>query len=107
MIGNDRTLPGLSPEDFCDGYEKYCGYPPTGMTMSKCAPGQPVGPLYQNRMDCIMKYSMASAGARACRAGQMCRNGKDGLAMGNSAKGMSLIVNACSHAAGYCAGTCK
>jgi hypothetical protein len=107
-ISNNRSLPGLSAADFCDGYEKYCKYTPDGSLMSKCGPGQPVGPLYKDRMDCMTKYMAASAGARACRAGQMCRNGKDGLAMGaDTAKGASLIVNACSHATGYCAGACK
>jgi hypothetical protein len=107
-IGNDRMLAGLSPEDFCDGYEKYCLYTPDGTMMSKCATGQPVGPLYKDRADCIAKYSAASPGAKACRAGQMCRNGKDGTAMGAMTMGgMKLIVNACSHATGYCAGACK
>ena len=103
----NRVLAGLSAADFCDGYEKFCLYTPDGMMMSKCAPGQPVGPLYKDRMDCETKYMAASAGARACRAGQMCRNGKDGQAMAGTPKGASLIVNACSHATGYCAGTCK
>jgi hypothetical protein len=108
MIDNSRSLPGLSAKDFCDGYEKYCMYSPDGKLMSKCGPGQPVGPLYKDRMDCETKYMMASASARACRAGQMCRNGKDGTALGaDTAKGMSLIINACSHATGYCAGACK
>jgi hypothetical protein len=108
MIDNTRTLPGLSVKDFCDGYEKYCMYTPDGKLMSKCGPGQPVGPLYKDRMDCETKYMAASATAKACRAGQLCRNGKDGTAMGaDTPKGMSLIVNACSHATGYCAGTCK
>jgi hypothetical protein len=107
-IGNDRMLAGLSPEDFCDGYEKYCMYTADGSLMSKCGPGQPVGPLYKDRADCVAKYTAASASAKACRAGQMCRNGKDGTAMGpTTAGGMRLIVNACSHATGYCAGTCK
>ena len=107
-IGNDRMLSGLSAADFCEGYEKYCKYTPDGSLMSKCGPGQPVGPLFKDRMDCETKYMAASAGARACRAGQMCRNGKDGLAMGaDTTKGASLIVNACSHATGYCAGACK
>jgi hypothetical protein len=107
-IGGDRLLPGLSVADFCDGYEKYCKYTPDGSLMSKCGPGQPVGPLYLSRMDCEKRYLAASASARSCRAGQMCRNGKDGLALGaDTAKGASLIVNACSHATGYCAGTCK
>jgi hypothetical protein len=106
-IGNDRMLSGLSATDFCDGYEKYCKYTPDGSLMSKCGTGQPVGPLYKSRMDCEMKYMAASASARACRAGQMCRNGKDGLALGDTPKGLSLIVNACSHGTGYCAGTCK
>jgi hypothetical protein len=101
-------LSGLSAQDFCEGYEKYCKYTPDGSLMSKCGPGQPVGPLFKDRMDCETKYMAASAGARACRAGQMCRNGKDGLAMGaDTMKGASLIVNACSHATGYCAGACK
>ena len=39
---------------------------PDGKLMSKCGPGQPVGPLYKDRMDCETKYMMASAGARAC-----------------------------------------
>jgi hypothetical protein len=108
MIDNSRSLPGLSAKDFCDGYEKYCMYTPDGKLMSKCGPGQPVGPLYKDRMDCETKYMMASPSARACRAGQMCRNGKDGTALGaDTPKGMSLIVNACSHATGYCAGACK
>jgi hypothetical protein len=108
MIDNSRSLPGLSAKDFCDGYEKYCMYTPDGKLMSKCGPGQPVGPLYKDRMDCETKYMAASASARACRAGQMCRNGKDGTALGaDTPKGMSLIVNACSHATGYCAGACK
>jgi hypothetical protein len=108
VIDNGRMLPGLSAQDFCDGYEKYCLYSPDGKMMSRCGPGQPVGPLYKDRADCEMKYMMASASARACRAGQMCRNGKDGLAAGAmTAKGMSLIINACSHATGYCAGACK
>jgi hypothetical protein len=108
MIDNSRSLPGLSAKDFCDGYEKYCMYTPDGKLMSKCGPGQPVGPLYKDRMDCETKYMAASPSARACRAGQMCRNGKDGTALGaDTPKGMSLIVNACSHATGYCAGTCK
>jgi hypothetical protein len=108
MIDNSRSLPGLSAKDFCDGYEKYCMYTPDGKLMSKCGPGQPVGPLYKDRMDCETKYLAASPSARACRAGQMCRNGKDGTAMGaDTPKGMSLIVNACSHATGYCAGACK
>jgi hypothetical protein len=102
-IGNDRSLPGLSAADFCDGYEAYCEYTADGSKMSMCGTGQPVGPLYKDRADCEAKYMAASAGARACRAGQMCRNGKDGKAQ-NSAK---LIVNACSHATGYCAGACK
>ena len=107
-IDNNRSLPGLSAKDFCDGYEKYCMYTPDLKLMSKCGPGQPVGPLYKDRMDCETKYMAASAGARACRAGQMCRNGKDGVAAGaDTAKGMSLIVNACSHATGYCASACK
>jgi hypothetical protein len=107
-IGNDRMLAGLSPEDFCDGYEKYCMYTADGSLMSKCGPGQPVGPLYKDRADCVAKYTAASASAKACRAGQMCRNGKDGTAMGpTTAGGMRLIVNACSHATGYCAGACK
>jgi hypothetical protein len=107
-IGGDRMLAGLSPEDFCDGYEKYCMYTPDGTLMSKCGPGQPVGPLYKDRADCLAKYTAASASAKACRAGQMCRNGKDGTAMGaTTAGGMKLIVNACSHATGYCAGACK
>jgi hypothetical protein len=92
----NRTLPGLSVKDFCDAYEKYCMYTPDGSMMSKCGPGQPVGPLYRDRMDCETKYGMASAGAKACRAGQMCVNAPAGL-----------IVNACSHATGYCAGACK
>jgi len=108
MIDNSRSLPGLSAKDFCDGYEKYCMYTPDGKLMSKCGPGQPVGPLYKDRMDCETKYMAASPSARACRAGQMCRNGKDGTALGaDTPKGMSLIINACSHATGYCAGTCK
>jgi hypothetical protein len=108
MIDNSRSLPGLSAKDFCDGYEKYCMYTPDGKLMSKCGPGQPVGPLYKDRADCETKYMAASASARACRAGQMCRNGKDGVAAGaDTAKGMSLIINACSHATGYCAGACK
>jgi hypothetical protein len=108
MIDNSRSLPGLSAKDFCDGYEKYCMYTPDLKLMSKCGPGQPVGPLYKDRMDCETKYMAASASARACRAGQMCRNGKDGVAAGaDTAKGMSLIINACSHATGYCAGACK
>jgi hypothetical protein len=92
----NRTLPGLSVKDFCDAYEKYCMYTPDGSLMSKCGPGQPVGPLYKDRMDCETKYGMASASAKACRAGQMCVNAPAGL-----------IVNACSHATGYCAGACK
>jgi hypothetical protein len=86
----------LSVKDFCDAYEKYCMYTPDGSMMSKCGPGQPVGPLYKDRMDCETKYGNASAGAKACRAGQMCVNAPAGL-----------IVNACSHATGYCAGACK
>src|SRR6185295_2530762 len=82
MIDNSRSLPGLSAKDFCDGYEKYCKYTPDGSLMSKCGPGQPVGPLYKDRMDCETKYMAASPSARACRAGQMCRNGKDGVALG-------------------------
>jgi hypothetical protein len=92
----NRTLPGLSVKDFCDAYEKYCMYTPDGSLMSKCGPGQPVGPLYRDRADCETKYGMASASAKACRAGQMCVNAPAGL-----------IVNACSHATGYCAGACK
>ncbi|HXU80152.1 MAG TPA: hypothetical protein VN914_02060 [Polyangia bacterium] len=92
----NRTLPNLSVKDFCDAYEKYCMYTPDGSMMSKCGPGQPVGPLYRDRMDCETRYGAASASAKACRAGQMCVNAPAGL-----------IVNACSHATGYCAGACK
>jgi hypothetical protein len=92
----NRTLPNLSVKDFCDAYEKYCMYTPDGSMMSKCGPGQPVGPLYRDRMDCETKYGAASPSAKACRAGQMCVNAPAGL-----------IVNACSHATGYCAGACK
>jgi hypothetical protein len=89
----NRTLPGLSVKDFCDAYEKYCMYP--AGAMSKCGPGQPVGPLYTDRADCEAKYTAASASAKACRAGQLCVNAPAGL-----------MVNACSHGAGYCAGAC-
>lgn len=89
------TLNNFPVADFCNAYEKYCQYTPDGSLMSKCGPGQKVGPLFKDRADCEMQYMMASAAGKACRAGQLCQNAPRGL-----------IVNACSHATGYCAPTC-
>jgi hypothetical protein len=89
------TLNGLSVSDFCDAYEKYCKYTPDGSMKSKCGPGQKIGPLFLSRADCEMQYMSASAGGKACRAGQLCQNAPRGL-----------TVNACSHATGYCAPAC-
>jgi hypothetical protein len=93
---NNYTLPGLPVQDFCDAYEKYCLYTPDGSMMSKCGPGQKTGPLFRDRADCEMQYMKASAAGKACRAGQLCNNGPI----------PGRMVNACSHATGYCAAAC-
>jgi hypothetical protein len=67
-------LPDASAGDFCAFYEKYCHYDPTGMEQNK---GKPPGAgeepwFYKSYDDCMMRYTAASAGAKSCRAGQLC-----------------------------------
>jgi hypothetical protein len=87
------SLPGLSVSDFCDAYEKYCMYDPAGTSHAYCT--APVGPYFRDRADCEAQYMKASPTGQACRAGQLCHNAPAGL-----------IVNACSHASGYCDPRC-
>jgi hypothetical protein len=86
-------LTGFSVQDFCDAYEKYCKYDPPGTMTAYCT--KIVGPLFRDRTDCETQYNMASDLGKACRAGQLCQNAPRGL-----------IVNACSHASGYCDPAC-
>ena len=86
-------LPGFSVQDFCDAYEFFCKYDPPGAMSAYCT--KTVGPLFHDRADCEMQYTKASDLGKACRAGQLCQNAPRGL-----------IVNACSHAAGYCDPAC-
>jgi hypothetical protein len=86
-------LTGFSVQDFCDAYEHFCKYDPPGTMTAHCT--KDVGPLFRDRADCEMQYTMASDLGKACRAGQLCQNAPRGL-----------LVNACSHASGYCDPAC-
>jgi hypothetical protein len=72
-------LDGAPATDFCDFYEAYCHYDPTGMelnqgkTPAQRADAKSNAPwFYKDYNDCLTRYMMATPTSQSCRAGQLC-----------------------------------
>jgi hypothetical protein len=68
----------LTPENFCDYYEKYCMYNADPKAPSPTGKGLPPAGqepwYYQSREDCITRYTAASMAAKTCRSNALCQH---------------------------------
>jgi hypothetical protein len=89
-------LPGASPTDFCNFYEKYCPYAPSQPPRDITPPTPATSAYFQDYNDCIMRYTMAPPESQSCRAGQLC--GTNFM--------QKPIGQGCTHATGHFDGPC-